>query len=1152
MRIESTNWVRGVAFAAVLVLPLANPLRADDAEELKKLVKEYQTLYDAGEYKKAEPIARQMVEIAEKSEKPQTVVPYLGSLGAVYRRLGRYAEAEPLYKRALAIREKVLGPDHLSVAISLDDLGNLYKDLSQLTKAEEYQKRALAMREKALPPDHLDVARSLNNLAEVYRLQARLGEAAQLYQRALAIFEKKLGPDHKTIGKCLNNLAVVYVSQARYAEAETLYQRALAIREKNLGPDHPEVVQTVNNLGNMLKRQGKYAEAEPLIKRALATREKVFGPDHPSVADTVDDLAGLYSSQGRCTEAEAMYKRALAARLKTLPPGHPSVANSLNNLATLYKKLGRYADAEPLYKQSLAIREKALRPEHTAIAQSLENLAALQHNQARYKEAAALYKRALAIREKTLGPDHPSLVAPLGNLALLDELFGRYAKAEAALSRALAIDEKAFGRDHPEVAVTLGNLATVYIRQKRYDEAETLLKRALAIQEKIWGPDHIDVAISLGGLVDLYQNQKRYADAEALVNRAIAIFDRGGSTPSRRARAYRQRAELQWSLDRKKEAIADLKRSMDLAEEQRAMGSGGERERAQLFARFSGAFDRMVDWQATLGDLGAALDAMERSRARSLLEQIETHDIDLLAGVPKKQAAALRRREAEVQSRVASLEKQLQLLDERKDLSADERKRQAETLRADLRKAHADYVVVYADIRNASPAYRLAVGQDHKPVSLEKLGKWAADQNAVLLEYCLGRGMGYVLVVRPGVAPRLEKLVLSEQQARALGIDAAETPTGTSADNKTADAKPAFPLPLTNRRLGMALSNKKGTGILQLLKRANNLTQAKEAAAGLAVLWDVLIPAAEQTALQEGKLQRLAVIPDGPLSSLPFETLVIRLGENPQYLLDVGPPIEYAPSATILMNLAERQRSGDEERSPVLTVGDVRYGKPSAGQRGDALADLNASSRYASLGGSLSDLPFTKLEVAWVAQVFGKTGVKVTELLRDRATEANVCRDAKGRKILHLACHGLVDQAYGNLFGALALTPGLDASKPADDGFLTLAEIYTLHLEKTELAILSACDTNYGPQQEGEGVYALSRGFLVAGARRVVASNWLVDDEAGASLISRFCGELATAEKKGGPVDYAAALHRAKRWVRQQENWANPYFWGTFVLVGPN
>ena len=97
-----------------------------------------------------------------------------------------------------------------------------------------------------------------------------------------------------------------------------------------------------------------------------------------------------------------------------------------------------------------------------------------------------------------------------------------------------------------------------------------------------------------------------------------------------------------------------------------------------------------------------------------------------------------------------------------------------------------------------------------------------------------------------------------------------------------------------------------------------------------------------------------------------------------------------------------------------------------------------------------------------------------------------------------------------------------------------------MNLKGCELAILSACETNYGPQQRGEGVWALSRGFLVAGSRRVVASNWLVDDEAAATLISYFCSGLAQAEQKGQTPDYADALHKAKRLVHREEKWASP------------
>jgi CHAT domain-containing protein len=237
-------------------------------------------------------------------------------------------------------------------------------------------------------------------------------------------------------------------------------------------------------------------------------------------------------------------------------------------------------------------------------------------------------------------------------------------------------------------------------------------------------------------------------------------------------------------------------------------------------------------------------------------------------------------------------------------------------------------------------------------------------------------------------------------------------------------------------------------------------------------------------------------------------------------------------------------------------VGDVNYSAPaetgtSRGTSASGLRALGAGARYSAYRGKLQPLPYTAKESKWVTDAFKQEGIATGSLLQQNAREASVRTFGGNYEILHLACHGLVDQGHGNLFGALALTPGPSgAATPADDGYLTLQEIYAMNLHGTRLAILSACDTNYGPQQRGEGVWSLSRGFLVAGAQRVVASNWLVDDEAAATLITAFCTAVAKGQK-AGDVNYATSLHQAKRYIREQEKWQAPYYWGTFVLVGP-
>jgi tetratricopeptide (TPR) repeat protein len=200
----------------------------------------------------------------------------MNQLALWFSNRAEYTEAPPLYQRALAIREKVLGPEHPDVAESLNDLAVLYRAQGQYAKAEPLYQRALAIWEKALSPEHTDLAWSLNNLAGLYTDKGQYAEAQPLYQRALAIREKVLGPEHPNVATSLNDLAALYDDQGRYAEAQPLYQRALAIREKVLKPEYPNV-----NVATCLEN---YAlEKEPVTIKNLSPHLEHTAADEPQL-----------------------------------------------------------------------------------------------------------------------------------------------------------------------------------------------------------------------------------------------------------------------------------------------------------------------------------------------------------------------------------------------------------------------------------------------------------------------------------------------------------------------------------------------------------------------------------------------------------------------------------------------------------------------------------------------------------------------------------------------------------------------------------------------------------------------------------------------------------------------------------------------------
>ncbi len=477
---------------------------------------------EQGKYADAEDLFKRALAIYEKTRgaSPPTVASTINNLAALYDEQGKYADAEGLYKRALAIREKALGKDHRDVAHTLHNLGVVYKEQGKYADAEGLYERALSILEKTLGKDHPEVATSLSSLAGVYKDEGKYADAEGLYKRALAIREKALGKDHPAVAQTLANLAGEYKDEGKYADAEDLYKRAVTIEARALGADHPEVASSLIGLANAYAKQGKYADAEDLHKRALAIREKALGANHPDVAGGLNSLAVVYAHQARYADAERAETRALAIWEKALGADHPDLANGLNTLASLYGYQGKYAEAEGLHKRALAITEKALGADHPDVADALYNLAVAQERNGKYAEADRLYRRALAIHQQA---HRPNVANDLWGLASLDKKQDKHAEAEQIYRRVVAIKEQALGRNHPDVGDALVALASNLTDQGKYAEAEEIYRQALAIAEQTVGPNHPAVADALTGLAVLYRHLEKYAEAEELHQRALVI-----------------------------------------------------------------------------------------------------------------------------------------------------------------------------------------------------------------------------------------------------------------------------------------------------------------------------------------------------------------------------------------------------------------------------------------------------------------------------------------------------------------------------------------------------------------------------------------------------------------------------------------------------
>jgi CHAT domain-containing protein/tetratricopeptide (TPR) repeat protein len=405
----------------------------------------------------------------------------LSSQGVALERKGKYAEAEKLLQKALAMRKELLGEFHPDYARSLGLLAALYQTLGKSARAEPLLRKALEIRKQVLGEEHPDIAASLGSLARLYRSRGNTLQAEPLCRRALAITKKTLGESSPEYAYNLRSLADLLAARGDNPGAEKLYRQVVAIRKKVVGEKHLDYAASLNSLAMFLQSRGDAARAEPLYRQALDITRDAVGEKHPDYATWLNNLALLYQSRGDAARAEPLLRQALEIIKAVHGEQHPEYASSLNNLAGLYQSRGDYSRAEPLYRQALEITRNTLGEKHRHYATRVNNLGLLYQYRGDYARAEPLLRQALEITRDTLGDNHPHYATGLTNLASLYQTRGDSALAEPLYKQALAITKKALGAKHPHYASILNDLARLYFARGDQARAEPYYRLALEV-----------------------------------------------------------------------------------------------------------------------------------------------------------------------------------------------------------------------------------------------------------------------------------------------------------------------------------------------------------------------------------------------------------------------------------------------------------------------------------------------------------------------------------------------------------------------------------------------------------------------------------------------------------------------------------------------
>ena len=237
---------------------------------------------------------------------------------------GDFARAEQSF--LAAIREATqLGADNVRLASSLSNLGQLKYKQKDFAQAEALFHRALAIRERVLGPEHFGLVQNINNLAALHYARGELDQAEPLFQRALGISEQHLGESHPDVAVTLNNLARLYFRQNEFTSAGPLLARLLTIKEQALGASHPEIAAILTSLAKVRLHQQDYDGGEAFARRALEIREKLKLPNDLAVATALETLAEINGARGRIDAEIRHRERALEVREGAMGADHPVV-----------------------------------------------------------------------------------------------------------------------------------------------------------------------------------------------------------------------------------------------------------------------------------------------------------------------------------------------------------------------------------------------------------------------------------------------------------------------------------------------------------------------------------------------------------------------------------------------------------------------------------------------------------------------------------------------------------------------------------------------------------------------------------------------------------------------------------------------------------
>lgn len=953
----------------------------------------------------------------------------------------------------------------------------------------------------------------LNQIGEVYASLGQNPKAVEYYNQALRLSEATT--DRRLEIEILNNLSGINIDSSKKQIVLEYCDKAQAL-SKQIGYVRGEA-QAINNLGELHSYVlGEKEEAINIFDRAMPLWQAAG--DRRGQAQTLSNLGYTHTDLGNVKKALFYFSDGLL--LWQAVKDRRGEALTLTAMGLAQSTLGEMQKAIENHNKAMHLFQMI--GDQIGEAITLNGMAYVYDNLGEKRQALKLYDKALSLYQ-TAGRRSGEAVT-LGLIGEIYESLGEKQEALEYYHKKLAIVHST-GNPRAE-AYTLAGIGTVYDSLADHEKALDYYTKALALSRSLRDPRC--QAYCLNSVGYAHDRLGRKEQAIALYKEALDLLraaeDRAGETLTLHRIAH---ASLE--LEDMAGAYDNCKRLLDIIENQRVKVTN-QNLRASYFASVHSHYELYIDLLMKLhkrepkaGYAAAALEASEKARGRSLLDLLNEAGADIRQGVDP----VLLEKERDLQQLLNSkAERQVRLL------SDDHTQERAAAIRKEITELTSEYEAVLAEIRSRSPGYGALI--QPQTLSLQQIQREILDENTILLEYSLGDEQSYLWVVTPDSITTVELPDRAEIEDAAvqlyrLLVSFTQIPEGQSARQRR-----AF--------------------------QDNVKAKFSETAAALSRM--LLGSVAPQLGTK-----RLVIVADGALQYVPF----VALPEPSESAQDkeVGQPLMVnheiisLPSVSVLAAL-RRELSGRSPApktlavlaDPVFEKDDSRFalkapaakGRPrgananSGGKPGQGLSRSLGILEDGDDILSFQRLPSSRMEATAITNLVPPRERKLAldfEASLSTATSAEL----RHYRIIHFATHALIYGAHPQLYGIVLSL--FDEKGNPQDGFLRLNEIYNLKLP-TEMVVLSACQTAIGKEIKGEGLVGLTRGFMYAGAARVVASLWKIDDRASAEFMRLFYESML------GPkhLPPAKALQAAQIAMWKSRRWSFPYYWAAFTLQG--